>query len=46
MRHFRFEVEARVAEFRREQGAVLFGGRMKSGIDPTLAVSDNLGTNR
>ena len=45
MRHFRPEVEARIAAFRREQGAVLFGGRMKSEVDPTLAVPDNLGAN-
>lgn len=45
MRHFRPEVEKRITAFRAEQGAVLFGGRMKSQTDPTLALPDNLGAN-
>lgn len=45
MRHFRPEVEQRIAAFRAENGPVLFGGRLKSQTDPTLALPDNLGTN-
>ena len=45
MRHFRPEVEKRIAAFREENGAVLFGGRLKSQTDPTLALPDNLGAN-
>lgn len=37
------EVEARISTFRAEHGPVLFGGRMKSEIDPKLALPDNLG---
>ena len=45
MRHFRPEVEKRIAEFRAKHGPVLFGGRLKSETDqhPTLALPDNLG---
>ena len=39
------EVEKRIAAFRAETGPVLFGGRMKSDTDPTLALPDNLGAN-
>ena len=45
MRHFRPEVEKRIAAFRAENGPVLFGGRLKSETDPTLALPDNLGAN-
>ena len=43
MRHFRPEVEKRIAQFRAENGPVLFGGRLQSQTDPTLAIPDNLG---
>ena len=45
MRHFRPEVEKRIAAFRETNGPVLFGGRLKSQTDPTLALPDNLGAN-
>ena len=45
MRHFRPEVERRIDEFRAQNGPVLFGGRLKSEVDPTLAMPDNLGGN-
>lgn len=45
MRHFRPEVEQRIARFRAENGTVLFGGRLKSQTDPTLALPDNMGAN-
>ncbi|KAH0826876.1 NADH-binding subunit of NADH:ubiquinone oxidoreductase [Lanmaoa asiatica] len=45
MRHFRPEVEARIDAFRAANGGVLFGGQLKSQVDPTLAVPDNLGAN-
>ena len=45
MRHFRPEVEKRIEAFRRENGKVLFGGRMAAEMDPTLAIPDNLGAN-
>ena len=45
MRHFRPEVEKRIAAFRAEHGPVLFGGRLNSQTDPTLAIPDNLGAN-
>jgi NADH dehydrogenase (ubiquinone) flavoprotein 1 len=45
MRHFRPEVERRIEKFRAENGAVLFGGRLKSTLDETLAIPDNLGAN-
>ena len=44
MRHFRPEVEQRIAAFRAANGPVLFGGRLLSSqTDPTLALPDNLG---
>ncbi|KAH7084034.1 hypothetical protein BKA62DRAFT_628325 [Auriculariales sp. MPI-PUGE-AT-0066] len=43
MRHFRPEVEACIAKFRKLNGPVLFGGRLRSGVDFDLAVPDNLG---
>ena len=43
MRHFRPEVEKRIAAYRADNGPVLFGGRLKSETDPTLALPDNLG---
>ena len=44
MRHFRPEVEKRIAAFRAENGPVLFGGRLLSSqTDPTLALTDNMG---
>ena len=45
MRHFRPEVEKRIAAYRAENGPVLFGGRLKSETDPTLALPDHLGAN-
>lgn len=46
MRHFRPEVEKRIASFRADNGPVLFGGRLLSSqTDPTLALPDNLGAN-
>jgi len=46
MRHFRPEVERRIAEFRAQNGPVLFGGRLLSQVeDRTLAFPDNLGGN-
>ena len=43
MRHFRPEVEKRIADFRAREGAVMFGGKMVKDIDPSLALPDNLG---
>jgi len=43
MRHFRPEVEARIAKYRSEYGAVGFGGHLASENDDRLAVPDNLG---
>lgn len=43
MRHFRPEVERRIAEFRSVHGAVGFGGHLSSATDDTLALPDNLG---
>ena len=43
MRHFRPEVERRIAEFREVNGAVGFGGHLASAADDTLALPDNLG---
>ena len=43
MRHFRPEVERRIAEFRALHGAVGFGGHLSSAVDDTLALPDNLG---
>ncbi len=43
MRHFRPEVERRIAEFRAREGGVLFGGRLARDVDPTLAIPDDLG---
>ncbi len=43
MRHFRPEVEKRIADFRAREGGVLFGGRLAREVDPTLAIPDNLG---
>ncbi|KAH9831455.1 NADH-ubiquinone oxidoreductase [Rhodofomes roseus] len=45
MRHFRPEVEKRIEQFRAQNGTVLFGGRLKSQTDPTLALPDNMGAN-
>lgn len=45
MRHFRPEVEKRIEAFRAANGSVLFGGRLKSQLDDTLAVPDNMGGN-
>lgn len=39
------EVEKRIDDFRAANGPVLFGGRLKSETDPTLALPDNLGAN-
>ncbi|KAN0111197.1 hypothetical protein V8E52_008809 [Russula decolorans] len=43
MRHFRPEVERRIAEFRAREGGVMFGGRLTRDVDPSLAIPDNLG---
>jgi NADH dehydrogenase (ubiquinone) flavoprotein 1 len=43
MRHFRHEVEERIASFREKNGDVYLGGTLKSETDPTLAIPDNLG---
>lgn len=45
MRHFRPEVEKRIDAFHAEHGGVLFGGRLKTEVDDSLAVPDNLGAN-
>lgn len=45
MRHFRPQVEARLADFRAANGPVLFGGRMLADADASLALPDNLGGN-
>ena len=45
MRHFRPEVEKRIEAFRAANGPVLFGGRLKSQVDDTLAIPDNMGGN-
>jgi NADH dehydrogenase (ubiquinone) flavoprotein 1 len=45
MRHFRPEVERRIEEFRKANGPVLFGGKLGSEVDPSLAMPDNLGGN-
>ncbi|KAF7767863.1 hypothetical protein Agabi119p4_7106 [Agaricus bisporus var. burnettii] len=42
MRHFRPEVERRIAEFQAVHGHVGFGGHLASAVDNTLAVPDNL----
>ena len=43
MRHFRPEVERRIAEFRAANGPVGFGGHLASAADDALALPDNLG---
>ena len=43
MRHFRPEVEKRIADFRAREGGVMFGGRLTRDIDPSLAIPDDLG---
>ncbi len=43
MRHFRPEVERRIAEFQASHGHVGFGGHLASAMDENLAVPDNLG---
>ncbi|KAH6907496.1 NADH-ubiquinone oxidoreductase 51 kDa subunit [Coprinopsis sp. MPI-PUGE-AT-0042] len=43
MRHFRPEVERRIEEYRKLNGAVGFGGPLASQVDETLAIPDNLG---
>lgn len=45
MRHFRPLVEERIEQFRAANGPVLFGGRLKSQVDESLAIPDNLGAN-
>ncbi|CAE6436928.1 unnamed protein product [Rhizoctonia solani] len=45
MRHFRPEVERRIAEYRAANGPVLFGGKLKKDINFKYAVADNLGAN-
>jgi len=43
MRHFRPEVERRIADFQASHGHVGFGGHLASAMDENLAVPDNLG---
>ncbi|OCF57115.1 NADH dehydrogenase [ubiquinone] flavoprotein 1, mitochondrial [Kwoniella mangroviensis CBS 10435] len=43
MRHFRPEVEARLAAFHAKNGQTLFGGRLLSEADMRYALPDNLG---
>ncbi|GAA6061883.1 hypothetical protein JCM10212_000524 [Sporobolomyces blumeae] len=43
LRHFRPEVEARVAEYQQRNGGVLFGGHHRADVNPELAVPDNMG---
>ncbi|KAG8842118.1 NADH dehydrogenase [ubiquinone] flavoprotein 1, mitochondrial [Tulasnella sp. 330] len=43
MRHFRPEVEQRIADYRAKHGKVLFGGKLVSDLDPTHALPDNMG---
>jgi NADH dehydrogenase (ubiquinone) flavoprotein 1 len=44
MRHFRPEVERRIAEYRAREGGVLFGGGLVRDVDPNFAMSDDLGS--
>lgn len=37
------EVEKRITDYRLAKGPVLFGGKLKSDLDPTHALPDNLG---
>ncbi|CAK9780666.1 putative NADH-ubiquinone oxidoreductase 51 kDa subunit [Cutaneotrichosporon oleaginosum] len=43
MRNFRPEVEQRLADFHAKNGQTLFGGKLKSDVDYSRAVPDNLG---
>ncbi|ORX37276.1 putative NADH-ubiquinone oxidoreductase 51 kDa subunit [Kockovaella imperatae] len=43
MRHFRPEVEARLAAYHAKHGQVLFGGKLLSETDQRYAIPDNLG---
>jgi NADH dehydrogenase (ubiquinone) flavoprotein 1 len=43
MRHFRPEVEARLAAFHAKNGQVMFGGKLLSEMDGRFAIPDNLG---
>jgi NADH dehydrogenase (ubiquinone) flavoprotein 1 len=43
MRHFRPEVEARLAAFHAKNGQVLYGGKLLSEVDERFAIPDNLG---
>ncbi|GFZ45040.1 NADH-ubiquinone oxidoreductase 51 kDa subunit [Saitozyma sp. JCM 24511] len=43
MRHFRPEVEARIAEYHAKHGQVLFGGKLLNDADDRYALPDNLG---
>ncbi|SCV70891.1 BQ2448_3653 [Microbotryum intermedium] len=43
LRHFRPEVEARIAQYAARNGQVLFGGHLRKDIDPSIAVPNNLG---
>ncbi len=45
LRHFRPEIEQRIAEYQAQNGQVLFGGHLRKDIDPSLAHPDNLGLN-
>lgn len=43
MKNFRPEVEARIARFQRENGNVMFGGKLAKEADLRYALPDNLG---
>ena len=43
MRHFRPEVEARLAQFHAKHGQVMYGGKLLSEADTRYAIPDNLG---
>ena len=45
LRHFRPEIEQRIAQYQAANGQVLFGGHLRKDIDPSLAYPDNLGLN-
>jgi hypothetical protein len=42
MHHFRPEVETQIQDFGAKEGGVVLGGRMTAGVDPSLALPDDL----
>lgn len=42
LRHFRPEIEARIAQFQEKNGGVLFGGRLAKDVRPDLALPPNI----